>query len=140
MIREFDNPLQIPKLIELAKEVPNTPLDKLKKFMFATLSQPNTKAYIDSRDGEIYGFIYATIEEFDGERCVFIQFCVIKPVKEESYTGFELFTKMKLWARENNISQLYFITSRDPKGFIRKYHFEPYGSVLKMDLNKEKKI
>ncbi len=105
MIILFDNPLLIPKLIKLAEKVPNTPIEKLKKFMFNTLNQPNTKAYVDSRDGEIKGFIYASIEEFDAERCVFIQFCVILPDDEEKYTGFELLIKMKLWAKENNITQ-----------------------------------
>jgi N-acetylglutamate synthase-like GNAT family acetyltransferase len=139
MIIPFENPLLIPKLVKLAEIVPNTPTEKLKKFMFATLNKTNTKAYVDYLDGEIRGFIYASIEEFDGEKCVFIQFCVIRPDDNERYVGFELLNKMKLWAIENNISQIYFLTHRDPKGFIRKYHFEEYGVVLKMDLNKERK-
>ncbi len=138
MIMEFTNPLFMPKVIKLAEIVPNTPIEKLKRFMFLTLNQKNTKAYIDNRDGEILGFIYASIEEFDGERCVFIQFCVIKPCSEDKYIGFELLNKMKLWAKENNITQIYFATARDPKAFIRKYHFEFHSTILKLDLTKEK--
>jgi N-acetylglutamate synthase-like GNAT family acetyltransferase len=134
----FDNPLFIPKLIKLAEEVPNTPLDKLKRFMFLTLNQPNTKSYMDMHDGVIRGFIYASIEEFEGDRCVFIQFCVLKPCQEDKYIGFELLTKMKLWAKENKITQIYFSTARNPEAFIRKYHFEFYSTILKLDLTKEK--
>lgn len=137
MILPFDNPLLIPKLIKLAEEVPDTPLNKLKRFMFLTLNKPDTKAYVDSHDGVIRGFIYASIEEFDGEKCVFIQFCVIKPCEEDKYIGFELLTKMKSWAQENKITQIYFSTSRDPKAFIRKYHFEFHSTILKLDLTKE---
>ena len=138
MITIFDNPLQIPKVVKLASIVPNTPVEKLRKFMFATINKPGTKAYIDVHDGEIRGFIYASIEEFDCDKCVFIQFCVLKPCELEKNIGFELLTKMKLWAKENNINQIYFMTERDPKAFIKKYHFQHYGSVLKLDLtNKE---
>jgi N-acetylglutamate synthase-like GNAT family acetyltransferase len=137
MIIEFDNPLLIPKLIKLAEAVPNTPLEKLKRFMFLTINKPNSKAYVDIHDGVIRGFIYASLEEFDGESCVFIQFCVIKPCEEEKHIGFELLTKMKLWAQENKVTQIYFSTARNPAAFVRKYHFEHYGSILKLDLTKE---
>lgn len=138
MILLFDNPLLIPKLIKLAEVVPNTPLEKLRKFMFLTINKPGTRAYVDMHDGVIRGFIYASIEEFDGEGCVFIQFCVVKPCDNEKNIGFELLDKMKQWAKENNISQIYLSTARDPKGFIRKYHFEFYSSILRLDLTKEK--
>lgn len=138
MIIPFNNPLMIPKLIELAEIVPNTPIEKLKKFMFMTLNQPNTKAYVAKEDDMYKGFIYASIEEFDGDRCIFIQFCVILPDEYAKYTGWELLTKMKVWAQENGITQIYFSTQRDPKGFMRKYHFEFYSTILKLDLTKEK--
>lgn len=138
MIMPFDNPLMIPKLVKLAEVVPDTPLEKLQKFMFATINKPNSKAYVDIHDGEIRGFIYASIAEWDCDRCVFVQFCVVKPCEEDKYICFELLTKIKLWAKENDITQIYFATSRDPKGFIRKYHFELHSTILKMDLTKEK--
>ncbi len=137
MIIEFTNPLFMPKVIKLAEMVPNTPIEKLKKFMFYTLNHPDTKAYIDYRDGEIFGFIYASIEEFCGDRCVFIQFCVIKPDRNENYVGFELLTKMKLFAKDNDITQIYFATQRDPKAWERKYKFKLDSYILKMELNKE---
>ena len=138
MILEFDNPLLIPKLIKLAEEVPNTPLDKLRRFMFLTLNRPNTKAYVDSQDGVIRGFIYASIEEFCGDDCIFIQFCVIKPCNDDKYIGFELLNKMKVWAREKGINDIYFSTTRNPEAFIRKYHFELHSTILMLDLSKEK--
>lgn len=138
MVMEFTNLLFIPKLVKLAEEVPNTPTEKLKHFMFMTLNQPNTKAYMDMRDGIINGFIYASIEEFAGERCVFIQFCIVKPNANEKYTVFEMLTKMKLWALDNNITQIYFGTERDPKAWERKYHFKLHSYIMKLDLTKER--
>ncbi|MFH1318319.1 MAG: hypothetical protein ABIH71_04835 [Candidatus Omnitrophota bacterium] len=140
MITIFDNPLMIPKLIKLAEEVPNTPLDKLKKFMFATLNKPNTKAYIDIHDGVIRGFMYASIEEWDGDKCVFIQFCVLKPCEEDKYICFEMLTKMKLWAKQNDITQIYFATQRNPEAFCRKYKFEFHSTILKLDISEKKEL
>jgi len=139
MVLTFDNPLLIPKLIKLAEQVPGTPLNKLKKFMFNSLNRPNAKAYMDMHDGVIKGFIYSTIEEFDGEKCVFIQFCVLKPCAEDKYIGFDMLNKIKLWAKENNITQIYFSTARDIRPFIKKYHFKFYSSILKLDLNEKNK-
>jgi len=138
MILKFDNPLWVPKLIDLAKAVPGVPLEELKKFIYSTLNQVNAVAYMDWREPEVAGFIYATDEVFNGERCAFIQFCVIKPRRDDKYTGFELLTKVKTWAKEKGLNKIYFITQRSPEGFIHKYHFEMHGSVLKMDLTKER--
>jgi len=138
MILKFDNPLWVPKLVKLAETVPGTPLEDLKRFIYSPLNQPNTVAYMDWREPEVSGFIYATVETFDGEKCVFIQFCVIKPCRDDKHIGFELLTKVKTWAAEKGLNRIYFITRRNPKGFIHKYHFEMHGSVLKMDLTKER--
>jgi len=137
MIIKFDNPLWVPRLLKLAEIVPGTPIEELRKFIFATLNQSNACAYMDWREDEICGFIFATIETFNGEKCVFIQFCVIKPYSEDKHIGFELLTKVKTWAKKKGLNRIYFITQRNPKGFIHKYHFEMHGSVLKMDLTKE---
>lgn len=138
MILKFDNPLWVPKLVKLAEVVQGTPLEALKKFIYSTLNNDNTAAYMDWREPEVTGFIYATVETFDGERCAFIQFCVIKPCKEDKSIGFELLTKVKTWAKAKGLKRIYFITQRNPRGFIYKYHFEMHGSVLKMDLTKER--
>jgi len=60
------------------------------------------------------------------------------PDEEINYTCWELLTKIKLWAKDNGITQIYFATARDPKGFIKKYHFEFHSTILKLDLAKEK--
>jgi hypothetical protein len=126
----------IPKLIKLAEEVPGAPLKWLREFIFHTLNTPGVIAYADIHEGEYRGFIYANISEWNGDKCVFIQACVLKPCKEERYIGFELLTKIKLFAKEKNLTQIYFITQRNPEGFIRKYHFENAGNILKLDLTK----
>lgn len=138
MIMEFTNPLMVSKVIKLAEMVPNTPIEKLKHFMFLTLNQKDTKAYIDNRDGEIFGFIYASVVEFDTEKCVFIQFCVIKPGEGERGIGFELLAKMKLWGKDNGCQSIYFSTERDPKAWERRYNFKLHSYILKLDISKEK--
>lgn len=138
MIYELENPLIVPKIIKMAECVPGTPIDKLQALLLNSIGKPDSKIYIDSRDGEIMGFIFASIENFEGKNCVFIQFCVVNSGGLDHYIVFELLTKIKLWAKENNLNEIYFSTKRDPKGFIRMFHFEFYSSILKIDLKKEK--
>jgi len=131
MIYETSNPLLIPRLLEMAKVIPELPLDELEKMLIGGISSPKAKIFVEEKEEEIRGFLFATIEGFDGKDVCFVQVCAIRPVKEENYIVFELLTKTKLWAKENKLEYLYFITKRNPKAFERKYHFDYYGTVLR---------
>ena len=135
MIREIDNPLLLNKILELAKNIPDTPLPTLEKMLIEALTSKEAKIFIDEKNNEIRGFIYASVEQWQGEDVVFIQFTVIKPIQEERYIGFEFITKMKLWAKEKGIKSIITVVKRNPKPFMRKYHFINEGTVLKMDVN-----
>lgn len=140
MIYIWDNPLIIGKLLTLvkeAKDIKDTPIDKLREFMLKSLSNPNARTYVESIDGVIKGFVLCSIEEWQCEDALFIHMCVIKP--EAKYTGFELMTKVKLFSKEKNIKVILMATTRNPKSWERKYGFEFEASLLKIDLEKETK-
>ena len=137
MISEITNPLLINRILELARIVPDTPIDKLKKMLIEGLTSKQAKIFIDEKNGEVRGFIFATVEQMEGEDCVFIQFCVIKPIKEERYIGFELLLKIRLWVKDLGLKYIYTMTPRSSKPFIRKYGFKFYTNVLRLRVNKE---
>lgn len=131
MIYQLTNPLLIPKLLEMAKAVPDTPLDKLEKMLIEAMTSKQAKIFVDEKNNEIRGFIFGSVENLEGEDCIFIQFCIVKPIKEERHIGFELLLKMRLWGKELGLNYIYTITDRNPKGYIRKYGFEHYANVLR---------
>ena len=138
MICKWDNPLSVNKIIELAKDVKNTPIDKLRRFILESLNNPNAIIYVDRVDDGIKGFVFATIEKWQCEDALFIHMCAIKSIPEEKYAGCELLTKLKLFAKERNIKILLMATQRNYKAFERKYGFSFEGTILKLDLAKEK--
>lgn len=129
MILEVDNPLLIPQILKLAENIPETPLDKLKDMLLSAVDDREAKILIEKKDEDIRGFIFATIEKVDGERAAFIQSCYITP--DMQGIGHELLTRIRTWAKENNLQNIYMMTKRDYKSFMRKYHFEFCYFILK---------
>lgn len=130
MIYELKNPLIINRLLEMAKTIPDLPLLALEKMLIGGIASPNAKIFVEEKDDEVRGFIFASIEGFDGQDSCFVQVCAVKLEQENKYIVFELLSKIKLWAKEKNLEYIYFITKR-PKGFEKKYHFDYYGTVLR---------
>lgn len=131
MIIRLENPLLVGKILDLAKVVPDTPINKLEKMLLSGINDKDSIIYIDDHDGEIRGFIYASQEFYQGEQVCFVQFCVVKPDKLGEYICFELLTKIRLWAKDRGIENLIFITKRNYKPFERKYGFNLDGYILK---------
>ena len=135
MILQFSNPLLIPKILELAKTVPDTPIDTLEKMLLAGINDTDTVIYIDEKDSDVNGFIFASKETWQGKLVAFIQFCSVKQSDEDKYTAFELLTKVKLWAKDKGLSDMVFVTKRDYKLFERKYKFKLDGYILKKEVS-----
>ena len=131
MILQLTNLLLIPKVKALAKYVPNTNENVLEKMLLNGIDQKDSIIYINKRDEEVNGFIFATKETWEGEPVCFIQFCVIKPSTEEKYIGFEFLNKIRLWAKDKGLPKIITVIRRNPEGFKRKYKFMTDGILLK---------
>jgi len=129
MIYETKNVLLIPRLLEMAKTIPDLPLPELEKMLIGGINSPNTKIFVEEKEDDIRGFMFVSIEGFDGQDACFVQVCAVKPTEENIV--FEMLHRVKLWAKEKNVEYIYFITKRSPKAFERKYHFKYYGTVLR---------
>jgi len=136
MILQLTSPIFMTQILDLAREVPDVPIETLNKMILSGLNDKDSIIYIDEKDGLVNGFIYASKEKWNGEEVCFIQFCVIKTNTEYSmsndkYIGFEFMTKMRLWAKEKGLANLVMVTKRNPKLYERKYQFRQDGFVLK---------
>ena len=131
MILELNNPLVVPKIMELAKVVPGTPIEYLEKMLLDAIGDKLSAIYYHDKEGAVKGFIFASEETWESERVAFIQFCVVMPDSYENFICFELITKIRLWAKDRGIKTMIFSTKRNYKPFVRKYKFELTGYILK---------
>ncbi len=100
------------------------------------IGNSNALILVDEAEGSIFGFIYATIEEWNGEDVCFIQNCVIS--QERAKLGVsELFLgKVNDWCDAKGISKMLFSCGIDGDGktradiFERKYKFEKVAFIL----------
>jgi N-acetylglutamate synthase-like GNAT family acetyltransferase len=124
--------------MEMAKSLPDgTPLPELEKMLISafTARGGNSKVFVEGKDENIRGFIFGSIEWFDGQDSCFVQACVVDP--KEKNVCFELLARMKEWAKEKNVEYIYFMTPRDYKAYIRKYKFDYYSTVLRKKVKEE---
>lgn len=130
MIYAARNIFLIPKILALAKVLETDPA-ALETVLIRSLGRKDAILYVDEKEGVLNGFILATVEEFEGADAAFIQSCVIKPDGNEKNVGHELLTRVRRWAAEQKVSDIYFMTRRNPKAFQRKYNFRYHSTVLK---------
>ena len=131
MVKELKSGLLIPDLLVLAKNIKDMPLEVLLDRLIKAVDSERGKVFIDEGPEEIDGFIFATIENFDGEDAVFIQAASVRPGTNNAH---ELLNRVKLWGREIGLTKAYCLTPRNPAPFIRKFGFKFYSNALKLDL------
>jgi len=139
MILEVTTPLTIPKILEMARKMPHLPVKALEDMLIRGMASEKSKILVDDKEGVLRGFMYASIEHFDGQPVVFIQASYIKSdLDGAKYIGHEFISRMRAWAKESQIEYLYMMTPRNPKGYTRKYKFEFYTYVMRRRVNDEK--
>ena len=130
MIIEIKNPLLLPKIMELAKKLPGFPLGKFRTMIEEKLNSKDSRLIAYQKDDEIKGFIYATVDFFDGEQVVFLQAMYLD--SKDKNVGHELLADLRHWAAIKSCDYIYMITKRDEvKAIEKKYKFEPIGTVMR---------
>lgn len=130
MIYQLTNALLIPALEEMAKTVPGASVSALRDMLVETFRRKDSRIFVDEKDGKINGFIFGTVEQFEGQDAVFIQFCVVRPGNEQNIFN-ELLAKMRKWTREAGLKHFYFMTGRNPRAFERRTKMTFHAAVLK---------
>lgn len=131
MIHQITSALILPKIMKLSEYLPETDPDVLEKVLTSSFARDDARLFVSQKDGEVNGFVFATIETFEGEPAVFIQTCVILPGDDSRNLGFQLLARLRAWARESGVRYLYFMTKRKAAGFARKYNFYEYATIMK---------
>lgn len=138
MISELTTALEVNHIIELGRAVIKCPVEILRKRVINAITHKDSKVYVDRDHSDVIrGFIFGTIEELDGDECVFIHLCVVKPLEEkhkERNLTLELVAKIEAWARERGIKTMYFMTRRNPEAFERKYKFHLEYYLMKREV------
>jgi N-acetylglutamate synthase-like GNAT family acetyltransferase len=130
MIYQLRNVLLIPKILDLAKALDTDP-KALETALIRSLGRKDAILFVDEKDGVLDGFILATVEEFESKDAAFIQSCVVQPTTNEKNVCHELLARVRRWAADQGITEMYFMTKRNHKAFQRKYNFRYHATVLK---------
>lgn len=135
MIFEVKEPLLIPEIIIYARSLPDTPLDKLEEMMMGRVGGNRCKILVDMKKDLIRGFVFATIEVFDGEDAVFVQAASVDPfcrdeADENQYLFDEFLGQVIKWARSKGLKNIYMATKRE-KAFRRRASFEYWSTIMR---------
>lgn len=123
----------IVKLIEIRDDIFKIPKKKLGKYLLNALTDKNSVIFIDEKDKILRGFVFASVEEFNGEDVCFIHSCIIDP--KQKNTGFEFMARLKKWCENKGLKKMVIGTDR-PEAFIKKYKFKYETTLLSKDLNR----
>jgi len=137
MIFQAETPLIVPKIMVLAKKLENDP-SVLEKELLESFQREDARIFVEQKDGNLRGFIFATIEVLEGAEAVFIQSCVVLPDVNEKSVCNELLARVRKWGAQLGMKDMYFMTRRSPDAFKRKYHFRYHSTLLKRRINDER--
>jgi len=124
------------KMIKANDKFITLPSSDATKYIASGIGNPNALILIDEVEGSIFGFVYATIEEWNGEDVCFVQSCVITPDREKLNTGTMFLDKVNDWCRAKDIGRILFSCNIDEKGktranaFEKKYKFDKVAMIL----------
>lgn len=143
MIHTLQSPLEVNQILEMARDVVGAPIEVLEKKLLQGMIHENSNILVDTeKDGEMRGFIFATVEELDGDKAVFIHLCVVKPQNDPKKNEFnnrvnrqvlshELLNRIEVWAKELGMKNMYFMTKRNPQVWERAFKFKLDYYLLK---------
>lgn len=120
------------KMIEDQKELFKIPMDIVKKYLIKGIKDELSIILIDEKEKFLNGFLYASIEEFNGAEVCFIHACVIVPDRE--YTGPDFMARLKKWSKEKNMKEIFLSTDKHEVGFEQKYEFKYHSTIMSLRL------
>jgi len=138
MIYQLTEPTAVRGIITMIAKRPEAfevPIDVISKYIINSIDDPFSLILLDEVDGDVRGFAYISIEEFNGEDVAFIHSCIVEPSQKN--TVYEFIARTKKWARTKNVKKLVCVEDARIKAFMRKYKFKNMGTILGLDLNEE---
>ena len=112
----------------------NIQKDKLRKYLESAIENDSSIILLDEKDEKIDGFVFASVEEFNGEDVCFIHTCIV--AKGKKYTVHDFIARLRKWSKEKGIKTLIMSTNKHEKGFERKYGFKYLSTLMTMPVDK----
>jgi len=112
--------------------------NKLESYLKDSVKNGNSITLIDETNQNVDGVLFATITEIDGIDSCFIHCCIIDPQRE--LAGNEFMGRLINWSKSKGIENIFLLSNTHLGGFKRKYAFEDYSTMLKMNIDRYKEI
>jgi len=130
MIKRIKKLNHIEEIVKNAAIIREFDPQPFRKMMLDSFTRDDIYIGEERVKGELLSFMFATIENFDGENSAFIQ---VGFSKNGGHADL-LLADLILWAKSNNLKTIFFMTKRNPKGFERKYNFKECYKVMKRSI------
>lgn len=103
-------------------------LDKeaLRKMIIGSFLEEYKFIVADFENNKVVGFMFANVQQLDGENCAFIQACFSTRKGNVDV----MLEKLIKWAKGLKIKRMVFMSKRNPKAWERKYKFKPIYTVM----------
>lgn len=106
--------------------------DKLKERLTDGIENEASIIILDEKNGKVNGFVFASIENFNGEDVCFISACIVSP--EMKQTVHDFIAKLKKWSKEKGLKRMILSTENHIEGFKKKYGFKYHATLLDMSV------
>ncbi len=131
MIKEFTNLSLVDEIVEEAhRRRSDLKVESFKKHLISSMIANDSYIKIDTLDGEVIGFMFATVQEFMGEPISFVQEAFTTEKGKTSLR--DLLDDLESWSHSKDLTGIYFVTSRNPKAWTRKYNFDHIAAIMKV--------
>lgn len=125
MIKSVNDSKTIEMIIVNAVKIAGIDVEVLRKMILDSL-QERKFIIADINDGQMKAFMFATVENLDGQDVCFIQAC--HSVKDGSVQV--MLDKCIGWSKNLGLEKIVFMTKRNPRAWERKYKFNEIYHVM----------
>ena len=108
--------------------------DKLRDYLEDAIKNDSSIVLLDEKDNRIDGFVFASVEEFNGDDVCFIHVCIV--AKEKKYTVHDFIGRLRAWSNERGLKTMIMSTNKHEKGFERKYGFKYLSTLMTLSVDK----
>ena len=108
--------------------------EKLRSYLEDAIKNESSIVLLDEKDNRVDGFVFASVEEFNGEDVCFIHSCIVSP--EKKYTVHDFIARLRKWSSEKGIKTMIMSTNKQEKGFERKYGFRYLSTLMSLPVDK----
>jgi len=108
--------------------------EKAKYYLEQGIKSDSSIIIVDEKDKKINGFVFASIEEFNGEDVCFIFACVVSPDMKQTVHDF--IAKLRKWSKEKGLKKMLLSTKTHPEGFSKKYGFKYESTLMSLAVEK----